>query len=190
VRLNLFWKLGFAFFALLIAVLLPVDFYAERALRRNYERAGFEQLASIARIALAIPPEPSALPPSPSEDSPALREWVAKMAASGVRVTVIASDGKVLGDSQSNIQTMENHADRPEIRDAFAKGDGQSSRHSVSVDKNLLYYAVRYSVSGGPPVVFRFALPQQAVDQELWNSAAGFGWPPWSCYLSPESLPC
>jgi len=169
VRLNLFWKLGFAFFALLIAVLLPVDFYAERALRRNYERAGFEQLASIARIALAIPPEPSALPPSPSEDSPALREWVAKMAASGVRVTVIASDGKVLGDSQSNIQTMENHADRPEIRDAFAKGDGQSSRHSVSVDKNLLYYAVRYSVSGGPPVVFRFALPQQAVDQELWE---------------------
>jgi len=169
VRLNLFWKLGFAFFALLIAVLLPVDFYAERALRRNYERAGFEQLASIARIALAVPPVPSALPPSPSEDSPALREWVAKMAASGVRVTVIASDGKVLGDSQSNIQTMENHADRPEIRDAFAKGDGQSSRHSVSVDKNLLYYAVRYSVSGGPPVVFRFALPQQAVDQELWE---------------------
>ena len=168
-RLNLFWKLGFAFFALLIAVLLPVDFYAERALRRNYERAGFEQLASIARIALAVPPVPSALPPSPSEDSPALREWVAKMAASGVRVTVIASDGKVLGDSQSNIQTMENHADRPEIRDAFAKGDGQSSRHSVSVDKNLLYYAVRYSVSGGPPVVFRFALPQQAVDQELWE---------------------
>ena len=168
-RLNLFWKLGFAFFALLIAVLLPVDFYAERALRRNYERAGFEQLRGIAHIALAIPPEPSALPPSPSENSPALREWVAKMAASGVRVTVIASDGKVLADSQSNIQTMENHADRPEIRDAFAKGDGQSSRHSVSVDKNLLYYAVRYSVPGGPPVVFRFALPQQAVDQELWE---------------------
>jgi two-component system phosphate regulon sensor histidine kinase PhoR len=169
VRLNLFWKLGFAFFALLIAVLLPVDFYAERALRRNYERAGFEQLRGIAHIALAIPPVPSALPQLPPQDSPDLQAWVAKMAASGVRVTVIASDGKVLADSQSNIQTMENHADRPEIRDAFANGDGQSSRHSVSVDKNLLYYAVRYAVPGGPPVVFRFALPQQAVDQELWE---------------------
>jgi len=42
VRLNLFWKLGFAFFALLIAVLLPVDFYAERRSERDYERAGFE----------------------------------------------------------------------------------------------------------------------------------------------------
>ncbi|PYU83764.1 MAG: hypothetical protein DMG51_11635, partial [Acidobacteria bacterium] len=110
-RLNLFWKLGFAFFALLIAVLLPVDFYAERALRRDYERAGFEQLAAIARIALAYPPEPAALAPSHPLDSAGLRGWVAKMAASGVRVTVIASDGQVLADSQSDPQTMENHAD-------------------------------------------------------------------------------
>src|SRR5260370_5993327 len=86
VRLNLFWKLGFAFFALLIAVLLPVDFYAERALRRNYERAGFEQLAANARIALANPPQPSALSPSHPENSAGLRGWVAKMAASNVRV--------------------------------------------------------------------------------------------------------
>jgi two-component system, OmpR family, phosphate regulon sensor histidine kinase PhoR len=169
VRLNLFWKLGFAFFALLIAVLLPVDFYAERALRRNYERAGFEQLSAIARIALAHPPQFANCSYTASGDFACIESWVAQMAASGVRVTMIASDGKVLADSQSNIQTMENHADRPEIRDAFANGDGQSSRHSVSVDKNLLYYAVRYSVPGGPPVVFRFALPQQAVDQELWE---------------------
>ena len=113
-RLNLFWKLGFAFFALLIAVLLPVDFYAERALRRDYERAGFEQLAAIARIALASPPQPSSLSPSHAEDSTALRGWVAKMAASKVRITVIASDGQVLADSQSDPQTMENHAGRPE----------------------------------------------------------------------------
>jgi len=169
VRLNLFWKLGFAFFALLIAVLLPVDFYAERALRRDYERAGFEELAAIARIALANPPQPSSLSPSHPEDSAALRDWVAKMAASNVRVTVITSDGQVLADSQSDPRSMENHAGRPEIRDAFRKGDGQSIRHSVTVDNNLLYYAVRLPVTGGPPVVLRFALPLQTVDQELWE---------------------
>jgi two-component system phosphate regulon sensor histidine kinase PhoR len=171
VRLNLFWKLGFAFFALLIAVLLPVDFYAERALRRDYERAGFEQLAAIARIALANPPQPSSLSPTPSApaDRAALRDWVAKMAASNVRVTVITADGLVLADSQSDPSTMENHAGRPEIRDAFAKGDGQSIRHSVTLDNNLLYHAVRFSVAGGSPVVLRFALPLQTVDQELWE---------------------
>jgi two-component system phosphate regulon sensor histidine kinase PhoR len=171
VRLNLFWKLGFAFFALLIAVLLPVDFYAERALRRDYERAGFEQLAAIARIALANPPQPSSLAPASSipADRAALRDWVAKMAASNVRVTVITADGLVLADSQSDPSTMENHAGRPEIRDAFAKGDGQSIRYSVTIKSNLLYYAVRLSSPGAPPVVLRFALPLQTVDQVIWE---------------------
>jgi len=171
VRLNLFWKLGFAFFALLIAVLLPVEFYAERSLQRNYERAGFDQLAAVARIALADPPQPSSLATAPfaPADRDALRSWVAKMAASNVRVTVIASDGQVLVDSQSDPRTMENHAGRPEVRDAFAKGEGQSSRHSVTVDSNLLYYAVRLNIAGGSPVVLRFALPMQTVDQELWE---------------------
>ena len=168
-RLNLFWKLGFAFFALLIAVLLPVDFYAERALRRDYERAGFEQLAAIARIALAYPPQPSAVAPSHPQDSAGLRGWVAKMAASGVRVTVIASDGQVLADSQSDPRTMENHADRPEIRDAWATGHGQSIRHSVTINSSLLYHAVRLSSAGAAPVVLRFALPLQTVDQEIWE---------------------
>jgi two-component system phosphate regulon sensor histidine kinase PhoR len=169
VRLNLFWKLGLAFFALLIAVLLPVDFYAERALRRDYERTGFEQLAAIARIALAHSPQ--ALTPNsnaPPDRAP-LRDWVAQMAASEVRVTVITSDGLVLADSQSDPSTMENHAGRPEIRDALAKGDGQSIRHSVTINRDLLYYAVRLPVAGGSPAILRFALPLQTVDEELWE---------------------
>ncbi len=169
VRLNLFWKLGFAFFALLIAVLLPVDFYAERALRRDYERTGFEQLGAVGRIALANPPPAPSLSVDRPEDSTSLRGWVAKMAASGVRVTVITGSGLVLADSQSDPQTMENHAGRPEIRDAFARGDGQSIRHSVTINRDLLYYAVRLPVAGGPPVVLRFALPLETVDAELWE---------------------
>ena len=169
-RLNLFWKLGFAFFALLIAVLLPVDFYAERALRRDYERAGFEQLSSVARIALADPPPAASLVPgSATADPVTLHNWVAKMAASNVRVTVITAEGLVLADSQSDPSTMENHAGRPEIRDAFAKGDGQSIRHSVTINSNLLYYAVRFSPAGAPPVVLRFALPLQTVDRAIWE---------------------
>ena len=166
-RLNLFWKLGFAFFALLIAVLLPVDYYAERNLRRDYERAGFDQLAAIARIALASPPPASVLATNSRSPSPALREWVAKMAASNVRVTVITSDGLVLADSQSDPQTMENHSGRPEIRDALANGEGQSVRHSVTINRDLLYYAARYSVPGGPPVVLRFATPLGTVNEEV-----------------------
>jgi two-component system phosphate regulon sensor histidine kinase PhoR len=169
VRLNLFWKLGFAFFALLIAVLLPVDFYAERTLRRDYERAGFEELTAVARIALAHPPQAADLAsPAPGKPAPLL-DWVAQMAAGGIRVTVITSDGRVLADSQSDPKTMENHAGRPEIQEALAKGVGQSIRHSVTVNRDLLYYAARQPMAGGPPVVLRFALPLHMMEEDLWG---------------------
>lgn len=167
-RLNLFWKLGFAFFALLIAVLLPVDYYAERNLRRDYERAGFDQLSAIAHIALASPPPASSLSTTSRVTSPELREWLTRMAASGARVTVITAEGLVLADSQSDPQTMENHAGRPEIRDAFARGDGLSVRHSVTINRDLMYYAVRFSGPAGSPVVLRFALPLRTVEDEVW----------------------
>jgi two-component system phosphate regulon sensor histidine kinase PhoR len=169
VRLNLFWKLGLAFFALLIAVLLPVDFYAEQALRRDYVRTGFEQLTAIARIALAHPPELSSISQAQPEDSASLRDWVAMMAASSVRITVVRSDGQVIVDSQSDARTMENHAGRPEIRNALATGDGKSVRHSVTVNRDLMYYAVRLPVAAGAPVILRFALPVKTVDEELWE---------------------
>jgi two-component system, OmpR family, phosphate regulon sensor histidine kinase PhoR len=169
VRLNLFWKLGLAFFGLLIAVLLPVDYYAERTLRRDYERAGFDQLSAIAHIALASPPAASSLSTNLPAGSGSLREWVARMAASGVRVTVVTVDGLVLADSQSDPQTMENHAGRPEIRDALAKGDGHSVRHSVTINRDLLYYAARLPVPEGAPVVLRFAIPLRTVDDEVWE---------------------
>ena len=165
-RLNLFWKLGFAFFALLVAVLISMDVYAERALRRNYERAGFEQLSSIARIALTNPPQLTA---ASNATSPSLRDWTQQMATSGARVTVIASNGQVLADSQANPSTMENHASRPEIVEALAKGASQAVRHSATIDRDLFYYAVRLSPAAGPPVVLRFALPLQTADEELWE---------------------
>ena len=166
-QLNLFWKLGFAFFALLIAALLPVDFYAERALRWDYERAGFEQLASVARIALAHPPQFTSTASTASRDSNSLQSWVAQMAASGVRVTIIASNGQVLADSQSDASTMENHANRAEILSALVKGNGRSIRHSDTFHRDFLYYAVRQNLTTGEAVVLSFAVPVGNVDEVL-----------------------
>jgi two-component system phosphate regulon sensor histidine kinase PhoR len=167
VRLNLFWKFAFAFLALLVSVLLAVDFFAERSFRNDYERIGFEQLTAIARIAQARPPHWTPASPGQPEDLAPLRDWVTQMAASGARVTVITADGRVLADSQSDPQTMENHSTRPEIMEAMAKGDGRSIRHSVTINRDLLYYAVRQDTFAGPPTVLRFALPLETVDEVL-----------------------
>src|SRR5208282_5227186 len=165
VRLNLFWKFAFSFLALLVSVLLAVDFFAERALRSDYERIGFEKLAAIARIAQKLPPKWTPAFPDHLEDLSSVREWVAQMGASGARITVITADGRVLADSQANADTMENHADRPEIQEAFATGEGHSLRHSATFNRDLLYYAVRQKTPAGPSVVLRFALPPETVDE-------------------------
>ncbi len=167
VRRNLFWKLALTFFALLLSVLLAVDFFAERALRSDYERAAFAQLATIARFSQARPPQLPPLPPARPEDLAGLREWAAQIGSNGARVTVITSDGQVLADSDSDPRTMENHAERPEIREAFAKGNGRSVRHSVTLNRDLLYYAVKQNVAAGPPVVLRFAIPLETADRVL-----------------------
>jgi two-component system, OmpR family, phosphate regulon sensor histidine kinase PhoR len=167
VRRNLFWKLALTFFALLVSVLVAVDFFAERALRRDSERATFEQLATIARFARTRPPEFPSLTSTQPEDLDRLNHWAGEIGANGVRVTVIGGDGQVLADSQSDVRTMENHAGRPEVVDALAKGEGRSVRHSVTLNRDLLYYAVRQNAETGSPVVLRFAIPLETSDQAL-----------------------
>lgn len=166
-RRNLFAKLGLTFVALLISALLAVDYFAERALRRDYERTAYSQLTAVAGIAQARAPALPALPPARPEDVAKLNEWVSQIAASGSRVTLIASDGQVLAESQSDSQTMENHAGRPEVREALAKGSGRAIRHSVTLNRDLLYYAVRHDIVTGPPIIMRFALPIETVDEVL-----------------------
>ena len=75
-RRNLFTKLALAFFALLLCVLIAVDFFADRALRRDYERTGFEQLVAIARIAQSNPPQLASLPPEQPQEISDLQTWM------------------------------------------------------------------------------------------------------------------
>ncbi|HET8967037.1 MAG TPA: hypothetical protein VFN20_12515, partial [Candidatus Acidoferrum sp.] len=175
-RRNLFTKLALVFFVLLLSVLAAMDFFADRALRHNFERTGFEQLQAIARIAQANPPQFSALPPTDPQEISALQTWMRRLAASGVRVTLVTADGLVLADSQSDPQTMENHAGRPEIVQAMAEGSGSSIRHSRTINRELLYYAVRQPAPSGRPFLMRFALPEETVGQVLgpFRKAVGF----------------
>jgi two-component system phosphate regulon sensor histidine kinase PhoR len=168
VRRNLFTKLALTFFALLVSVLFAVDFFADGVLQRDYERTGLEQLLAIARIAQANPPQFTSLPPLEPEEISALQTWMQHIAASGARVTIITADGVVIADSQSDPQTMENNAGRPEIMRALAQGSGRSIRHSDNINRDLLYYAVQQTSPSGQTYILRFALPVQTVGQVLW----------------------
>ena len=59
------------------------------------------------------------------------------------RVTWIDTDGTVLFDTQVDQTTMENHADREEIQEAFATGSGSAVRNSSTLTEQTYYEAQR-----------------------------------------------
>jgi len=86
----------------------------------------------------------------------------------GARVTFVASDGRVVGDSAETLEgvaAMENHAQRPEILDAGARGLGRSQRYSATLKIDMLYVAVPVR---HPTIAFvRVALPLTDVRHQL-----------------------
>ncbi|MBK6422187.1 MAG: PAS domain-containing protein [Gemmatimonadetes bacterium] len=129
---------------------------AEIALRGDLERDTRANLEREARlVARAL-----------SADSLAWLGDVAHIAReTGLRVTLIAPDGRVVAESEEapeSVPRMENHAERPEIREALAGRVGSDRRVSATVNRPLLYVAV----PGGPGVV-RVAAPLAATDTIL-----------------------
>lgn len=61
----------------------------------------------------------------------------------GARITWIAADGSVLYDSEANRDTMENHLQRQEVRQALENGSGNAVRYSSTLSERLLYCAKR-----------------------------------------------
>lgn len=58
-----------------------------------------------------------------------------------IRLTLISSTGEVIYDTKSDAQTMENHIDRREIRDAMNGGYGMSRRYSSTLTQKTIYCA-------------------------------------------------
>jgi two-component system phosphate regulon sensor histidine kinase PhoR len=85
--------------------------------------------------------------------------------AAGARVTIIDPTGKVLADSESNADAMENHAQRKEFAAALSGKVGVDQRRSATVGTPFFYVAV--PISGG---AVRLAYPLsdvEAVSQQV-----------------------
>ncbi|RXJ91807.1 two-component sensor histidine kinase [Arcobacter sp. CECT 8983] len=62
-------------------------------------------------------------------------------AKTGLRITIIDEEGKVIADSDRDIKTMENHSTRYEIIHAKYEGYGKKIRFSHTLNEELLYVA-------------------------------------------------
>ena len=69
--------------------------------------------------------------------------YLADLSSDRYRLTWISRDGEVMFDSDADVSTMENHADREEIREALTSGTGSSTRYSTTLLEKTVYEAVR-----------------------------------------------
>ena len=77
------------------------------------------------------------------------------------RVTLIAADGTVRGDSdvrQGRVAQLENHLHRPEVQEALKNGSGSAVRYSDTLRTSMLYSAMTYG-RGTPDGIIRLAMP-------------------------------
>mgnify|MGYP001445938230 CR=1 FL=1 len=80
-------------------------------------------------------------------------------AAAGARVTVVSATGVVLFDSEHDARSLENHASRPEVQEAFRRGAARVRRQSATSGGERLYVARSFDDGQGQKVVLRVSSP-------------------------------
>jgi len=154
VKLSLQWKWFLGLAALIVVLVLVVnvslDFtlppYLVQRIRTDLERE-----AVLARAAFV------------SVDSAnSLAHELARQ--TGLRVTIIAPDGRVIGESDlppEQLAQIENHGHRPEVQAALRSGIGSATRHSDTIGLDLLYVAAAMDNR----TIVRVALPLREIAQ-------------------------
>ena len=70
-------------------------------------------------------------------------DYLKKLESDQYRITWLRADGAVLYDTRADAESMENHAQRQEVQQALATGEGESSRYSATLLQKTVYYAKR-----------------------------------------------
>ena len=70
-------------------------------------------------------------------------DYLRKLESDQYRITWLRADGAVLYDTRADAESMENHAQRQEVQQALATGEGESSRYSDTLLQKTVYYAKR-----------------------------------------------
>ena len=91
---------------------------------------------------------------------------------SGLRITVIDSNGIVIADTHENPVTMENHFRRPEIQMAILNGEGKAQRYSFTLEEDFRYLARPIGRQGEISGFIRVAKSATDLEMELASAEA------------------
>jgi len=113
VRLGIRWRIALPYIAVVVLSTLALTLYLSQQLRRSLMEQYRERLRSQAQVVHLFLRQPST---AQANLQSLATDWASQL---DTRVTLIARDGAVLADSQSDPATMDNHRDRPEVAEAL-----------------------------------------------------------------------
>jgi two-component system phosphate regulon sensor histidine kinase PhoR len=162
-RIPLFWKLYPPFLLIVLIPLAALSGYADYSMRRFF----LEQTAASleARANLLKDNMKTFILSGDADQIDTLSKQAGKL--SDMRVTVIHLSGTVIGDTDTDPHTMENHADRPEIVKALSGEIGMITRYSQTLREPMMYLASPLMEGNRCIGVIRTADSISAIDKKL-----------------------
>ena len=100
-----------------------------------------------------------------------------------LRISLLDENGNVIYDSDVNAADLDNHAQRPEISEAYEKGEGYAIRKSDTLSQNNFYYAILLD-NGGVLRVSKearsiFSVFASSVPSLIWKKTTTMPWWDW-----------
>jgi two-component system phosphate regulon sensor histidine kinase PhoR len=161
---SLRFRTAAAYVLLIVAAFAGLGVYVLDKVEGDFRETIEEDLASQARMTRNL-----VQPLIEENEPPEVFDDLAKQLGfhAGARITIIAADGTVLGDSEADPATMDNHLNRPEIQEAIRSGEGESNRRSATLGSDFTYVATRITQDDAVVGVVRVARPSEAVDASV-----------------------
>jgi len=157
------WRITIWFVLLVIVGMTALGAYLTSSVRNSQLSNLREQLENEAKITAEV-----SSPDFVNQEINNLDALAKKLGGHiDTRITLIDLDGTVLGDSDEDPSTMENHSTRPEIKDALSSGVGESTRYSTTIGKQMMYVAVPITSQGEVLGIARVALPLTQIENSV-----------------------
>jgi len=170
-RRSLFSQILFAFLAVILISLAAWIWETSRSMRAFH--LGQTEIALEAR-ASAVEQELNPLFLQKEADRiDALCKEIGRV--SGARITAILPSGAVIGDTDEEPARMDNHGDRPEVRDALAGRTGKAVRYSHTLQQDWVYVAVPVQTKGELLGVVRASNSLASVNGPLYGAFVRIG---------------
>lgn len=159
---RFFWQIFPAALFIIVLSISSASWYGAQMIQ-SFQRHQMEE--DIKDRALLLRPHIKQLLLGPPAALQTFCRETGRMAAT--RITVIAGDGTVRGDSNEDPAHMDNHATRPEVRAASGGSTGMSLRFSKTLSQNMLYVAIPLNNEEPSQGVLRLSVSAAALDAIL-----------------------